>query len=134
MAYDDVLPPQYPPIPSRFSPPEIVHRHRTDYKQLFIDCGSPVERFTVDRFGYCILPNSRGVFLKVCLASLPPFSHGVTRGEKKRKEKEKEKRKGKGQKGKGEKGKKKTACCASYDSWYFVVLMSMDWNEVMRMD
>lgn len=71
MAYGDVLPPQYPPIPSRFAPPKIVQRYRTDYTQMFTGRGNPVECCTVDRFGYCILPNSRGVFLKVRLW-LPP--------------------------------------------------------------
>lgn len=73
MAYGGILPLQYPPIPSRFAPPEIVQRYRTDYGQMFTSCGSPVECFTVDRFGYRILPNSRGVFLKVRLWPLPPL-------------------------------------------------------------
>ncbi|KAF8244357.1 hypothetical protein K440DRAFT_610097 [Wilcoxina mikolae CBS 423.85] len=61
------VPPQYP-TPPQYGPTlpsNIRPRQRTDYGRLFHESGLPVEVFNMDRFGFTILPNSRGAFIKV---------------------------------------------------------------------
>ncbi|KAF8536364.1 hypothetical protein BDD12DRAFT_890400 [Trichophaea hybrida] len=61
------VPPQYP-TPPQYSPAlpssNVRPRQRTDYGRLFHESGLAVEAFNMDRFGFTILPNSRGAFIK----------------------------------------------------------------------